>query len=197
MYFSSLKRQEATGRNYVTFFAMLAFIIAWVVLLLYYDPRELVERLGVQNGYVVTFVLAVIGAFTSVTTVSIYPAIVTFTSGGLHFLIIGIVAGIGMTIGDSLFFLFGQKGRYLLSENSRSKLDQVQAWLEDRPAWLIPFVVYVWVSFSPFPNNLVTGSLALSGYAFKKIFPVILLGNLTLSLLVVFLTAQGIEIFSK
>ena len=89
------------------FWIILAFVVAWTVLLFFFSPKEIVEMIGVNNSYLVIFLVAVIGAFSSFTTFSAYPVIVTMAAGKLDPLLIGVVAGIGLAIGDTFFYFFG------------------------------------------------------------------------------------------
>ncbi|MBD3313662.1 hypothetical protein GF345_04430 [Candidatus Woesearchaeota archaeon] len=181
-------------RRYSTFFAMLAFIIIWTVLVFAVGPRNLVEMMGVHQTYLVVFFLAIFGALSSLTTVSIYPAIGTFAAGGTNPLILGIVSGIGLTIGDSFFFFFGKEARVFFSRKNKQRLRRFIKRVEKR-RWLIPIVTYIYVAFTPFPNNVLIGALAVTGYRFRKLLPPLLLGDLTLPLVVSFLTVYGMRVF--
>lgn len=171
------------------------FIAFWTVLLILYDPKEIVKTIGIENGYLLTFFVALLGAFSSLTFASVYPMVVTFALGELNPILLTIAAGTGLTIGDSLFFYLGIKVRPFIKGKLKQKLDQFVEWTKQRPTWLIPVIVYFYVGFTPFPNNLLTGSLAASGYAFKKVVLPVLLGNITFPVLVTILAELGVDIF--
>ncbi len=92
-----------------------------------------------------------------------------------------------MTIGDSFFYFFGNRLRYFISESFKYKLESLIKNTEKR-GWLISLVIYIYVAFTSFPNNVLTGALAITGFKFRKVIIPLLLGDMTLPLIVVFLT---------
>ena len=180
-------------RYWLPFSLVLLFILAWTVLLFKYTPEEIVERLGLSNSYIVTFLLSMISAFTSVTTFSAYPAIVTLALGEMDPLSLGLVAGAGIAIGDILFFYFGYTVRGITTEKFKKKLTRVLEKVKKRSDLLIQFIIYIYVAFTPFPNNLLTGSLALIGYPFKKVVVPLVLGDITLPVVVAYIVYSGFD----
>lgn len=183
-------------RTYITLAATIFFIAFWTILLMLYNPKEIVKAIGIENGYLLTFFVAMLGAFSSLTFASVYPMIVTFALGDLNPVILTVAAGSGLTIGDALFYYLGMKVRPFIKGKMKRLLDRFLEWTQHRPAWLIPLIVYFYVGFTPFPNNLLTGSLAASGYAFKKAIIPVLLGNISFPVLITILTDLGVDIFS-
>lgn len=186
----SISRRE---RLALTLFVGL--FLGWVVLIFVVPPDEIVRRLGMENAYGVVLMLSVIGALGSMTTFSSYPAIVTFAAGGMSVGALGLVSGVGLTVGDALFYTLVTEVSGLLRGRAREKAVEVGEWLESRPRWVIPVVVYVWVGLLPLANNVLTAALALSGYRFRKILLPIFLGNVTFPLGVAYLASLGIELF--
>lgn len=176
-------------------YALIAlFLVVWVVLFLLVPAREIVGRLGVENAYLVVLLLSVIGAIGSITTFSSYPAIVTFATGGMHPLLLGLVSGIGLTIGDAIFYYFFGELKGLLRGRAKEKAVSVGERLEGNPNWVIPVVTYVWVGLLPLANNVLTGALALTGYRFRRILIPLFLGNVTFPTVVAYLSTMGIQI---
>lgn len=171
------------------------FVIAWAVLLFLVPPDELVRKVGVENAYLSVLLLSVLGALGSMTTFSSYPAIVTFAAGDMNFWALGLVSGIGLTIGDAIFYSLVGRVKGLLRGRVKEKAVEVGEWLEDRPPWLIRVVTYIWVGLLPLANNILTGALALSGYRFRKILLAIFLGNVTFPTGVAYLASIGVELF--
>jgi membrane protein YqaA with SNARE-associated domain len=184
-----------TRRQWLTIGLIVLFIAGWLVLYFLVTPDELVRRLGVENAYLVVLALSVIGALGSMTTFSSYPAIVTFAAGGLHFILLGVVSAIGLTIGDAIFYSLAGEVKGLLSGRAREKARELQQWLDERPEWVIPVVTYVWVGLLPLANNILTGALALLGYRFRRILLPVFLGNATFPTGVAYLATLGIELF--
>ena len=182
-------------RRGVPFFVILLFIIGWTLLLYFYGPKEIVRLLGVQNSYLMAFLISMFGAFSSFTTFSTYPAVVTLAAGKINPYFLGIVAGLGLSVGDVLFFYFGVTARGVVSKKFKERLENILEWLKDKPDFFIQAFIFFYVGFTPFPNNVLTGSLALIAYPFRKVVLPLVLGDLVLPTLAACLTYYGVEYY--
>ena len=177
------------------FIVVLFFIIGWTVLLYFYNPEEIVGLLGVHNSYVMAFLISMFGAFSSFTTFSTYPAVITLAAGKINPYFLGVAAGIGLSIGDILFFYFGVTVRGVVSETFKERLQKILKRLKNKPDYIIQAFVFLYVGFTPFPNNVLTGSLALIAYPFKKVALPLILGDLVLPTLAAVLAYYGADFF--
>lgn len=182
-------------REWLTIALAGLFLVGWVVLMFLVSPDQLVRKLGVENAYLVVFFLSVLGTLGSMTTFSSYPAIVTFAAGDMNVLALGVISGLGLTVGDWIFYSLVGDVRTLLRGRAREKARQLGDWLEERPRWVVPVVTYAWVGLLPLANNILTGALALSGYRFRRILLPLFLGNVTFPTGVAYLASMGIELF--
>lgn len=184
-----------TRGKWITIGLIAVFVVGWAVLLFLVTPDELVRKMGVENAYLSVLLLSVLGALGSMTTFSSYPAIVAFAAGDMNVWALGLVSGVGLTIGDAIFYSLVGKVKGLLRGRAKDKAVEVGEWLEDRPRWVIPVVTYIWVGLLPLANNILTGALALSGYRFRRILIPIFLGNVTFPTAVAYMASIGIELF--
>lgn len=191
------KKTKKTLRNLGFWVLLLMMVVGWLVLFFFYRPEQIVEALGLTNSYIVTFLLGVLGAFTSLTTVSTYPAVYVMALGEeVTPWILILMTGVGLTIGDFFFVLLGRSARAALSEKWIERVRRLLSWLEKRPDFVTQVVLFFWVGLSPFANNLLTAPLAVSHFPIKKMVVPIFLGNLTFPTATVVLALQGVEIFS-
>ena len=184
-----------TYRNYLTVGFIILFIVLWSIVFLVYEPAEVVQFIGVENGYILTFIIAFIGALTSITPVSIYPMLITMALGDLSPIPLIISAAAGLTLGDSLFYILGMEVRPLVKSKTKKKFNNVLKWVKNKPAWLVPVIIYFYIGFTPFPNNLLSGALAVTGYPFRKYIIPLFLGDLTLPVIIILLASRGINLF--
>lgn len=182
-------------RSYFTLGGFIFFIGLWSVLFWIYEPRQFVEQIGVQNGYILTFLIATIGSLTSITTVSIYPMLLAMAIGDLGLLPLALIAGAGLALGDVVFYYLGMQCQPLVSPAMNSRLQKFLLWIEKKPRWLASITIYFYIGFTPFPNNLLTGSLALAGYPFRTVIIPLFLGDMTLPLFIVYFAHLGISLF--
>ncbi|MBR9702871.1 hypothetical protein GOV10_02460 [Candidatus Woesearchaeota archaeon] len=90
-----------------------------------------------------------------------------------------------MTIGDSLFFLFGQHGRIVLSEHVEWTMNMLKKRLDRFNKWSMPLFVFFYAGFTPFPNEFMTISVGLTGAKYREIIVPLLLGNINITILLV------------
>jgi len=188
----STGKMKNRARNSVIFFLLLSFIIFWSVLLYFITPQRLVERIGVQNGYLLSFLFGVFGEAATFTALSYYPAIIALAAGGLSPFILGLIAGTGMTVGNSLYFFFGRESRNVLSEKLEKQARKVLHWVEGKPNWILQIIIFIYVGFTPFPNNLLTVSGGITGVPFRKIILPLFLGNVVLTAAIAYITTISI-----
>lgn len=186
---------DVLEEKWVSMALVVGFVVAWTLLFFFLSPEELVASLGVQQVYAVVFLLSVLGALLSMTTFSTYPAIVAFALGGMSFVGLVATAGLGLTLGDRIFYSLGTRVKKLLSGRPERWAVRLEEWLEARPRWQITGVTYVWVGLLPLANNVLTGALALGGYRFRDVLMPIFLGNVTFPAAVAWLATQGIELY--
>lgn len=63
----------------------------------------------VRNAYLVLFLFVFLGGVSSFTSTFFYASISVFALSELHPLLITVIAGAGLTLGDSFFFYVGNK----------------------------------------------------------------------------------------
>lgn len=161
---------------------LVILILSWIILLLIVGPEKIIDNIGIHNGYLVAFFASLLGGLVTISFVSVYPTIVAFAIGGLNPHILGVVAAIGLTIANLIFFYLGQKGRSIASLYPRFEKisDGILKWINKRPQWIIPILIWIYVGLSPFPNNLLTTSSGLIEYPLKKMIAPLVIGNITL-----------------
>jgi len=177
--------KEFLKKNKLIIF-LLALLVLWTAVFSFIHPERLVDELGVNNIYLIVFLLAVFGGLSTVTGTSFFIAVSAFSIGGADPFLLGIFGGIGIFISDTIFFLVAKYGVNKISlENKRA------IWIRDKmsklPNWIIFPVTYVWLGFTPLPNDLLMIILALSCISYKKILPVVFAGSITVVMVTAYL----------
>ncbi|RAL23681.1 hypothetical protein DL240_05850 [Lujinxingia litoralis] len=173
------------------FALVLLLIVGWSLLFLYTEPAQVIAWMGVENSYLVGFLIAVFGALGSVTPFSTYPAVYAMAAAEVNLLLLIPLVAIGLTLGDALFFYFGVSSRSMVPERFEAKVERIWHWLESKPQIFIQIFIFIYVGFSPFANNLLTAPLALAGYRFRKIVLPLTLGNCSLPIVASYLATSG------
>ena len=164
--------------------------MALALILAFITPEEIVDYVGVKNTYLVSFLLAVFGGLSAVTGLSFFASVITFSGGGANTLLLAVFGGLGIFISDSIFFFVARYGVEILKKKARP----ISLWLVSRmekfSLTAILIGVYIYVGFTPLPNDLLMVALAFVGMPFKRLAPVLMAGSIT----VVFLVAYFGEI---
>ncbi len=180
----------------ILFVFLLAFMVVFLLMIIFYSPKEMVATIGVRNSFVAAFFVSMVGAFTSLTKFSAYPMIIALVAGQMDPFLVGLVSGLGLASGDILFFLFGYSARDFTGEKAKKILEKILSRLQRMNDLLVQFLIFFYFACSPFPNNLLSGSLAFTGYPFKKTVIPIILGDVAFCTLVAWLAYRGIELIS-
>jgi len=181
-------------KRYLAFLIPLAFILFVIIMLKTFTPSEIVSRIGVNNSYIILFLISAIGGSSLATASSYYVIIPIFAIAGLNPWLLGLFGGLGVSLGDLFYFYLGSKGNEASSGELNYKLKKVHSVLERIPRGGIPFFVYLW-ALTPLPNDVMTFSLGITGYPFKRVIIPIILGNITITVILSYLAIYGVRLF--
>ncbi len=174
------------GKRKLTLAVFILSLIAWSALIYYLGSERIVELIGVENGYVFMFLMALFGGMSSFTGIA-YPAtIITLASGGLNPLYLALASAAGVTIGDTVYFVLAHRFSYLLNERgtARKYIDKIGHWLHDKPKPMIAGAIYTYSAFTPLPNDILTIALGLARQPYLLVITSLALGNFTLTYLI-------------
>jgi hypothetical protein len=85
----------------------LCFVAGWIVLLKYFSPAEIVEVIGVKNGYVLMFLVAALGGLSTLSSASFVAIVVTLSLGGLDPILLAVFDSLNLA-----FLLAIENGEY-------------------------------------------------------------------------------------
>ena len=182
-------------KNGLIILSIVSFIVIWTLLMKTLPPEKIINIIGIKNGYLIVFLVALLGGLTSFTGVSYYLIIITLTSGGLNPILLGIIGGTGGLISDGVFFFLGSKFGESITNDKRSKINKISKWLHEKPKWVVPVIVFFYLGLTPLPNDLITLSLGTLKYKFKQIAIPIWFGNIVSTIIFAYLGASLLNIF--
>ncbi len=194
----SKKRKSKTliRKKVFIFLALLIFLVGMSILFVYVKPQEIIEIIGVKNGYLIIAIFALFGGISAFTSVSFYATLITFTIGGLNPFILALVTAPSLFIGDSVYYYFGHVLNDLLSERMIKFIERIKSFILRPKIYKIsPIFIYLYVGVSPLPPDILIIALSISKYPYKRMIVPLLLGEITFVLLVSLFAQQGIRIF--
>jgi hypothetical protein len=165
-----------------TTIVLMVFLCVWIATVFTIGPDQLVTFIGPRNGYLVAFLISLMGGFTLFTAVGLTATLASLAAGGLHPVALGIVAGIGITIADMTYYALTLRATRAFPDTRVVRSARKLAhWLEKQPWWILPFIIFVYIGLTPLPNELLAIALALTSVGYRSIVPSLLLGNITLA----------------
>lgn len=173
---------------------LILFIVAWSVFLIYNPPEKIVGFLGVENTYLVIFLLAAIGGVSAFTSTSFYAALVTISLGGVNPVFLALFASVGLTVGDIVFYAIGKKGKNCAMPNYGKYIDRPLRLVEEVSDTTIMALIFFY-SLTPLPSDILAIALAILGFPLKKMIPPLLVGNFALTLILAELAVYGYQFF--
>jgi membrane protein YqaA with SNARE-associated domain len=172
-----------TDRRLFIGLVLILSIVVWTWLLIAIGPDAIVEYIGVRNGYIVMFLVALFGGISSFSGFTYIATIITLAAGGLDPVGLALASALGISIGDTAYYCIGRYGLRSLAHNSRfsERIVRISNWLRSHPSWLLFLFVYVYAGFTPLPNDLLAIALGITFQRFTVVLPALVLGNATLT----------------
>ena len=183
-------------KEFTAFVFFLLFLVTWSFLIYQFSPNEIVENLGVGNGYLVAFVAAFLAGISTFTSAPYALIVITLGAGGLSPFLIGLVSAFGLFLGDSTSYVLGYYGHHVVPHGLQEELQKVHAWLMARKrAWTIPVFIFCYGAFFPFSNDLVVISFGLARYPFWRGMAPLALGSIVFNMILAYLGKYGVGYF--
>ena len=164
--------------KYVLGIAPFLFLVGVSLFLLNHsDPDYIVELVGVQNAYLLLFITAIFGGFTTFNIIPYHVLLVTLAVGGLNPFILGFLAATGVSIGDSTSYFVGYQGRMILPEKMGKWFDRINHLARENPK-LFMLVCFLYSSIIPASNDFLTIPAGLARYPVWRVMIPLVLGNI-------------------
>lgn len=180
-------------KKFLSAFILVSIILLWSVLLYYFPPTEIIDAIGIQNGYILTFFAALLGGTSVLFPFPYYLVVFTLGAGGLNPFLLGIFSGIGLMVGDSTSYLFGYSGREIITGKLAITFNKIHDWTLQKPKWVMPSLLFTYGAFIPVPNDIIVIPLGLARYPFIKVVIPLVLGNIVFSTIIAFSGLYGLE----
>ncbi len=176
------------------FILLIAFLVLVFVLVSLVGPAQIVDIIGIHNSYILAFFVSFFGGFSAGGSATFIGLLITLVAGGVDPIILGIVAGVSLAIGDMIMFYIGTKGRELVTGEWDKKINGFAKFFKSKE-WLgkaTPVIAFIYIGILPLPNDIMILFLAAIKYPIVKMNKIIILADLTFALIITNLVARGI-----
>ena len=189
---SSTKKKTA----YTSIVVLVVFVF-FVFIFLYFNPVKFVENIGIHNSYLLAFIVSLFGGVSAGGAISFISVLTTLVLGGLNPLWLGLIAGVSLSVGDMFIFFLGSKGRqYIVGRLDTTIRMVAEAYYKNRLLSIFtPVIAYVYMAFTPLPNDILLVFLSFIDYPINKMRLIIFLGDMTFALMLTTLVSKGVLLF--
>jgi membrane protein YqaA with SNARE-associated domain len=153
------------------------------------------KTLIVQFSYFAVFAVSAIGTSTIFIPFPSYFVIIAFAVGmGLNPLAVGIIAGLGSTIGEITGYLVGLGSEKVIEEKEKKLPKFIKFFINYFKKFGFPIIVIT--ALLPFPFDIVGIMAGMSDYDIKKFFIATLIGKTIKTLIIaygIYLTIPYLE----
>lgn len=178
-------------RTHYKLLGTIALLVAIGIALYLVPPAELVALIGVENAYLVTFLVTLLAGVSSFTATAAVATVAALAQGGGNPVILGLLGGFGLFLSDSIFYFLIWKGSESVREKGGEFFKKFEHFFSSVPTWLGLIIVYLYTGFSPFPNDLLLIALLLGGYRYRTFAIPLFLGAVTLMLIITHVGGLG------
>jgi len=180
-------------KSKIIFVLLLLFLIIWTFVIYNFSPERIINSIGIENSYFVVFIISLFGGISILFPIPYYIFVMTFAAGGSNPLLLGIFAGVGLTLGDSTSYLFGRHGGKIIPNRYNKISKNILNRLVSYPEWLRASIILLWGSIVPLPSDVLTIPLGLMGYSYKKLIIPLGIGHIIFNTLIAFAGYYGIS----
>lgn len=149
------------------------------------DFIQLILNLVEEYGYLGAFIGSLLGNIT-VALPTPYAFMIAALGVNLNPFILGLVSGLGSTIGELVSYLAGRAGRRMINPRQKERLDRVKALIDRYGPWVI-----VLFAVTPLPDDLLLVPLGLMSYDFRTLAVSVWLGKTMLTLFLAYAGYYG------
>jgi membrane protein YqaA with SNARE-associated domain len=181
------------SKSTAVFISLLIIITLVSVVSYYISPSEIVENIGIHNTYWLILLVGIVSGVSTFTSTGFLAVYVTLVLGGSNPFLLGLSAGLALTVGDTLFYYLGRNGSRSLPDGIRKYFERAKQWFGTKPKWVLSLCIYLYTGFTPFPGDILNIFLGMSNFRYKEIILPIILGNITLMVIVGHLALSGIR----
>ncbi len=193
------KNKKQNLINIFIFIFVFIFIITWLLTVYHLGAVNIVNYIGLNNLYIFIFIIAILSGSSSFVSATFFSVYLTLSAGINNHLLLAISGGLGLSIGDSIFYYLGRKSVNVKNKKWNKITKKLSSWMKKQSLFVVYLVIFTYNSFTPFPGDILNIILGLSKIKYKKIIIIIILGNISLLYLITYLLHNNpkiIEILS-
>lgn len=157
--------------------ALVLVIVGVFYLAQFVKGSETVRSIVLQYGYIGIFLVSLVGGFNLMIPIPAVTFLPVFLEAGLHFWISIVFIVLGTTVADFIAYFVGKFGRRMTLHAVDGAIFQGLEKIRACFRWAPLVALFLFVSFVPLSNELLLIPIGFLGYAFHRVFPIVVAGN--------------------
>lgn len=172
---------------------ILLFVSASFYFYVYSSPEELISLIGVENAYLLIFILAFLGGITTFSGIPYHLVLITLATGGLNPVLLGTSTALGVMLGDTTSYYVGYQGSAIIPGAFHKILNMIRNFGLKHPR-MLPLLFFLYGCISPFSNDFIVISMGLSHYPYWRVIVPLGLGNLVFNIFLACFANQAYDL---
>ena len=154
------------------------------------SPDELITWIGVENAFLFLFALSFFSGVLAFSGIPYHWVLVAFALNGLNPWLLGGVAALGVTLGDTTSYFVGYYGRSVVPHDWHGIIERLNAYMSKYPR-LMPVFFFIYGSVAPFSNDLIGITMGVARYPILRVMVPLGLGNIVFNTTLAFLAVYA------
>ncbi len=163
-----------------------------ILFFFYLDAHSIVDYIGLQNAYVLMYVVATVGGMTTFNTIPYFSIILILASAGVNPVLLGLSSAFGVMTGDSFSYLVGNQGATIIPDSLRSLFTKIYSWAIAHPK-LFPIVCLLYGTVSPLSNDFITIPAGMAKVPYWRVMTPLGVGNIIFNISFAFLSVYAYD----
>jgi membrane protein YqaA with SNARE-associated domain len=172
--------------HYLPIVTMITFAVSMSVFFYFASPETLIEIIGINNAYLLMFILSFIGGLSTFSGVPFHVVLIALAAGGVNPILLGLSTAVGVILGDSTSYLIGFKGREIAPSRVTEFLERIINFALKYPK-ILPWFFFTYAAVLPLSNDFIVITMGFAKYPFWKVMVPLALGNLVFNILLAYL----------
>jgi membrane protein DedA with SNARE-associated domain len=181
--------------NFRTVVALLPFSIGVIVSMVFFffvDANSVVDYIGLQNAYILMYVMAALGGMTTFNTIPYFSIILILATAGVNPIFLGLASAGGVITGDSFSYLTGKQGALLLPRRLCNLFVKIHELATEYPK-SFPFVCLLYGCISPLSNDFITIPAGMAKIPYWRVMFPLGVGNVIFNISFAYLSLYAYD----
>ena len=181
-----------TWRTVVALLPFSVGVLVSIVFFFFIDANSMVDYIGLQNAYILMYVMAALGGMTTFNTIPYFSIILILATAGVNPVFLGLASALGVITGDSFSYLTGKQGATLIPGRLYQLFTKIHE-LATRHPKSFPFVCLLYGCISPLSNDFITIPAGMAKIPFWRVMIPLGTGNIIFNITFAYLSVYAYD----